>query len=173
MLQCSLWVEATMPQLSNFNTRCEVTSYGHASERCSAQTVNTGLVRVAAACCTTTIRCDAANGIPSACDEDCARTFELFYAQCREHIATNALDRDGSQLAFLGTCQATADGTGDAAAGDGGQRPPPPPPPAGTTVAHGGKDGPPPPPPGRPPPPPCAAEPCENNGACSEIDAES
>ena len=147
MLECSTWVEAAIPHLSEFSSWCAATSYGHASTRCPQQRYQVGVQMVGIACCGPSGEfCGRSNGgthsgMPERCNSECASSFSLFYAQCYEHIAEEQASRLAGFDQFLALCQGYTDITSAQPTG----RPPPPP------------RGPPPPPPLRGPPPPPAS----------------
>ena len=121
MLRCSTWVEEAMPELAQFNHLCETTSYGHADQRCSDESFQSGLGRVETSCCGIGGSLCSNSPVPESCSNICANTYQLFFAQCHRHIETNGMDEEPF-TAFLNTCQNRRGAAGLALA-----RPPPPP----------------------------------------------
>lgn len=196
MLECSTWVQSTMPQLSEFNSWCAATSYGHASSRCSQERFELGLQMVGMSCCGSSGEDCQRTDMPLRCSSRCASSFSLFYAQCHDYIAEEQTSRAADYDQFLALCQGYSDliqtpapipqepsgrpppppGRGPPPPPSGGKVPSPPPSPPPLQPAGG--DGapvssrPPPPPVQLPPPPPptvdiCAMlSPCQNDGQC-------
>eukprot|EP01043_Picozoa_sp_COSAG02_P006473 COSAG02_NODE_184_length_30545_cov_128.634402_18_plen_388_part_00 len=172
MLECSTWVESTMPQLDVFNSWCATTSYGHASRRCLQDRFEVGLQMVGMSCCGFSGEDCQRTDMPSRCSSQCASSFSLFYAQCHEYIADVQTSRVADYDQFLALCQGYSNltRTPTPAPNEPAGRPPPPPAPLparGPPPPPSGDNAPPtaspPPLPSRPPPPP--APPSRGDGA--------